>query len=311
MNPASHLATMLSAFRPTRDFFVGIDSDGCAMDAMEIKHQECFIPASIKVWELQPISTVARQTAIFVNLGSITRGLNRWLALKQLLDLLRDRVEVSERGVTIPEYPELTDFINSSYPLSDVGVAEWAAANPSETANRMMAWDKEVNSRIADMVNGAGPFPGVRDAMTAMARDADLMTVSATPVHALTREWTEYGLVFYVQLIAGQEMGSKADHVRHAAKGKYPDDHILVIGDAPGDRDAAAKVGVLFYPILPTREQFSWTRLRTEAFPRFLAGSYAGDYQRRLIDEFSATLSDHVAWETISGNRRITMPKVK
>ena len=62
-------AQVLADFVPTKDFFVGIDSDGCAMDAMDIKHLECFTPASILAWDLQPVSTLARETAIFVNLG--------------------------------------------------------------------------------------------------------------------------------------------------------------------------------------------------------------------------------------------------
>ena len=66
-------AQPLVDFVPTKKYFVGIDSDGCAMDAMDIKHQECFTPCYIKHWDLQPISTLARQTALFVNLGSVTR----------------------------------------------------------------------------------------------------------------------------------------------------------------------------------------------------------------------------------------------
>ena len=123
MSQIPETASILVDFQPTKRYFVGIDSDGCAMDAMDIKHLECFTPAYIKAWDLQPISTLARETAVFVNLGSITRGLNRWLALKQLLDLLRDRAEVAERGVTIPAYPELDDFIGSDFPLSDKGLA--------------------------------------------------------------------------------------------------------------------------------------------------------------------------------------------
>ena len=91
----SEVAQELVDFAPSKGFFVGIDSDGCAMDAMDIKHQECFTPCYIKYWDLQPISTIARETALFVNLGSVTRGLNRWLALRQLLDLLRDRADVA------------------------------------------------------------------------------------------------------------------------------------------------------------------------------------------------------------------------
>ncbi|SDB98630.1 Phosphoglycolate phosphatase, HAD superfamily [Raineyella antarctica] len=304
-------AQVLVDFKPTKDFFAGIDSDGCAMDAMDIKHLECFTPAYIKGWDLQPVSTLARETALFVNLGSITRGLNRWLALRQLLDLLRDRAEVAERGVTIPDYPELTQFIESDHPLSDKGVAAFAKEHPSETAERMIAWGNDVNARIADMVHGCGPFPGVREAMQAMHDSVDEMTVSATPLEALNREWNEHGIAQYMQVIAGQEMGSKAEHVQYAAKGKYPDDHILLIGDAPGDRDAASKVDCLFYPILPGQEKHSWERFKDEALARFLDGTYAGAYQQQLIDEYNAKLPDEVPWETVSGNRKVSMPRVK
>ncbi len=32
--------TPLREFRKTQEFFVGIDSDGCAFDTMEVKHKE-------------------------------------------------------------------------------------------------------------------------------------------------------------------------------------------------------------------------------------------------------------------------------
>jgi hypothetical protein len=70
-------AQALIDFQPQHDFFVGIDSDGCAFDAMEIKHQECFTPNTIKWWGLQAVSKYARETCLFVNLYSTTRGLNR------------------------------------------------------------------------------------------------------------------------------------------------------------------------------------------------------------------------------------------
>lgn len=305
-------AQPLVDFVPTKKYFVGIDSDGCAMDAMDIKHQECFTPCYIKHWDLQPISTLARQTALFVNLYSVTRGLNRWLALKQLLDLLRDRVEVAERGVTIPAYPELDEFTQApGYPLSDKGIAKYFDDHPSETIARAIRWGNAVNQSIADMVHGCGPFPGVREALIAMQDDVDCMTVSATPLHALTYEWNAHDIAKYMKVIAGQEMGSKAEHVQYAATGKYDPDKIMLIGDAPGDRDAAAKAGCLYYPILPGEEKRSWQRFTDEALPKFLEGSYAGEYQQMLIDEFNAKLPDEVPWETISGNRKIVMPKVK
>jgi hypothetical protein len=106
-------------------------------------------------------------------------------------------------------------------------------------------------------------------------------------------------------------MGSKAEHVQAAAVGRYPLDHILLIGDAPGDRVAAARVGCLFYPILPGREKESWHRFTAEALPRFLDEEFAGAYQQSLIEEFTARLPDVVPWQTRSGIRTVTMPAVK
>ena len=305
-------AQPLVDFVPTKKYFVGIDSDGCAMDAMDIKHQECFTPCYIKFWDLQPISTLARQTALFVNLYSVTRGLNRWLALKQLLDLLRDRVDVAERGVTIPDYPELDEFTPApGYPLSDKGIAKFYEDHPSETIARAIRWGDGVNAAIADMVHGCGPFPGVREALIALQDDVDAMTVSATPLHALTYEWNAHDIAKYMKVIAGQEMGSKAEHVQYAATGKYDPDKIMLIGDAPGDRDAAKKAQCLYYPILPGEEKRSWRRFKDEALQKFLDGTFAGEYQQMLTAEFNAKLPDEVPWETISGTRKVTMPKVK
>ncbi len=42
---------------PKHDFLVGIDSDGCAFDTMELKHKECFIPNIINYMELQGCQT--------------------------------------------------------------------------------------------------------------------------------------------------------------------------------------------------------------------------------------------------------------
>lgn len=299
MSKMPERAQVLLDFEPKKDFFVGIDSDGCAMDAMDIKHQECFVPSYIKYWNLQSISTLVRETALFVNLHSTTRGQNRWVALDRLFDLLRQRPEVVERGAKIPEGTEIKKFLNSGFPRSDAGIAAFAKENPSEEIEQAIEWGNGVNKLIAWMVHGCAPFPGVREAFEAMQEDVDCMTVSATPMEALEREWHEHDLAKYMEDIAGQEMGSKAQHVHYAAKGKYPDDHIMLIGDAPGDRDSAFSEGVLYYPIMPGAEAESWKRFREEALPKFLDGTYKGEYQDSLVAEFEALLPENPPWKTI------------
>ncbi len=295
-SPTPAPSARLVDLQPTSAFFVGIDSDGCAFDAMDIKHQECFTPTTIRVWGLQAASTLARETALFVNLGSTTRGQNRWVALARFFELLAQRPEVAERGVQVPEGRELRAFIESGMPLSDKGIREYAGAHPGPEINRCIEWGDAVNAAIADMVHGCPPFPNVRESLAAMLGRVDCMVVSATPVEALEREWGEHGLDVYVRVIAGQEMGTKAQHIELAAKGKYADDHILLIGDAPGDRDSARRTGVLYFPINPGREAASWLRFRTEALPRFLGGTYAGAYEASLIEEFEALLPERPPW---------------
>ncbi|HIP87492.1 MAG TPA: HAD family hydrolase, partial [Anaerolineales bacterium] len=81
------------------------------------------------------------------------------------------------------------------------------------------------------------------------------------------------------------------------AGGKYPPDHVLMIGDAPGDLRAARANGALFYPINPGHEEESWQRFYEEAMHRFLAGRYAGEYEATLIAEFERLLPEVPPWK--------------
>ncbi|MFP4345757.1 MAG: HAD family hydrolase [Anaerolineales bacterium] len=289
----------LIQLEPEHDFFVGIDSDGCAFDTMEIKHKECFIPNIIKHWGLQPVSKYAREAAEFVNLYSKWRGTNRWPALVQVFDLLRERPEVLARGFTPPEAAGLRAFIaDTGYPKSNAGLAAYMEAHPDDAELALgLVWTEGVNAFVADIVYGVAPYPYVRESLQRLDDYADMIVVSATPLEALEREWTEHGLAQYVRLIAGQEMGPKKQHLELAAKGRYPSDHILMIGDAPGDMRAAKANDALFYPILPGYEAEAWQRFYEEGAAKFLAGEYAGAYETARIAEFEALLPELPPWQ--------------
>ena len=292
-------AQPLAELAPRHEFFIGIDSDGCAFDTMEVKHKECFIPEIIKVWGLQPVSKYAREAAEFVNLYSKWRGINRWPALTMVFDLLAERPEVQAREVEIPPAPRLREFINDdNYPKSNDGLAAYMGAHPDPELDRAMAWTTGVNDAVADMVHGVPPFPWVRESLAALADTADLIVISATPVEALTREWHEHDIARHVRVIAGQEMGKKALHLELAAAGKYPADRILMIGDAPGDMKAARANGALFFPVNPGHEEASWRRFHDEAMQRFFDGTYRGDYESALIAEFETLLPETPPWKS-------------
>ena len=287
----------LKAFQPRHEFFVGIDSDGCAFDTMEIKHKECFIPNIIKHWGLQAVSKYAREAAEFVNLYSKWRGVNRWPALLMVFDLLAERPEVQRRGAKLPQVPSLRQWAKAETKLANPALKAAADTTGDAVLRKALDWSEAVNEAIADMVHGVPPFPFVRESLQALAPKADIVVVSATPGEALRREWEEHDIAGYCAIIAGQEMGSKKEHLQLAAKGKYGKDRVLMIGDAPGDLSAARANGFLLYPIDPGREEASWQRFHEEAMGRFLAGTYAGDYEARLIAEFEALLPDTPPWK--------------
>jgi phosphoglycolate phosphatase-like HAD superfamily hydrolase len=290
------LAQPLRDFKPSKNFFIGIDSDGCVFDSMEVKQKECFCPMFIKHFHLQAASKYARQTWEFVNLYSKTRGCNRFLALSASLKFLRSRAEVMARGVTIFDTAPLDEWLEHENKLSNDSLAAAVQSGRAVLAP-VLAWSKAVNAAIADIVRGVPPFPPVRPCLDLMLAQADTMVISQTPGEALRREWVEHNIDSCVRLIAGQEMGSKTEHLKFAAAGKYPPEKILMIGDAPGDFKAAKSNHVLFYPIVPGREEQSWQRLREEGLRRFFAGKFAGDYEKQLCEEFEASLPAIPPWQ--------------
>jgi len=289
-------AQPLRDLQPEHDFFVGIDSDGCAFDTMEIKHKECFTPNIIKHFKLQAVSKYAREAEEFVNLYSKWRGINRWPALVMVFDLLRERPEVRARNVAIPEATAIRRWMEIETKLGNPALAAAVAASGDPELKQALTWSEAVNATISDMVEGVPPFPYVRESLAKLQPVADVVVVSATPGEALQREWDEHDIAQYVRVIAGQEMGTKQEHLALAAKGKYAADKTLMIGDAPGDRKAGKANGTLFFPIVPGREEQSWQRFCEEALERFLGGTYAGAYEAQLIDEFEASLPEMPPW---------------
>ena len=65
----------------------------------------------------------------------------------------------------------------------------------------------------------------------------------------------------------------------------------VMVGDAPGDLEAAQTVGCLFFPIIPGQEPASWVELRTVALDHLHAGTFIGGYQGELIARFNTALS--------------------
>lgn len=279
-----------------KPFLVCIDSDGCAFDTMEIKHKECFCPAYIEYFGLQAVSKYARDAWDFANLYSRYRGIHRLLALLKALDVLAERREVKERNFTPPALTELRSYIRQGRPLSNAGLQAYLAEHPdAQDIRTTLNWSVEVNERVGRMVHGVPPFPHMRESLEKLSRYADIVIVSATQQLALEREWSEHQLLPMICAVKGQESGNKREIIA-SLRGDYAPDHVLMIGDAPGDLEAARANGALFYPICPDQEAESWAAFDA-CMEAFLHGGYAGAMEAEQIAHFETLLPDEPAWK--------------
>jgi phosphoglycolate phosphatase-like HAD superfamily hydrolase len=287
----------LRQFVKKQDFFIGIDSDGCVFDTMEVKHKECFIPNIIKFYHLAAISKYAREVAEFLNLYSKWRGINRFPGLVLLMDMLGGRFDVLRRHPRLPALSGLRAWISEETRLANPALAARVKATGDPDLELALRWSEAVNRSISEIVVEVPPFPLVRESLESMAGKADVMVVSATPREALEREWSEHHLLEHVSLVAGQELGSKREHLELASGGRYLPEKTLMVGDALGDWEAARACGALFYPIAPGIEDESWQRFFEEALPRFFAGEYAGHYMDAQLDRFVKLLPGEPPWK--------------
>ncbi|MEI6234476.1 MAG: HAD hydrolase-like protein [Planctomycetota bacterium] len=285
-------------FTKSKDFFIGLDSDGCIFDSMEIKHRECFIPMTVWKWNLQAVSRMARECHEFVNLYSKWRGINRFPALVRTLEMLAVYPGAAARGFKGHDISGLKNWMATEKQLGNATLKKAVAATQDPCLIQTLAWSETINQRIDEMVYGVPPFPLVRETLQKAKSVCDMIVVSQTPHSALTREWEEHGIDGFIQTICGQEQGSKEQHLTETCVGKYPREQTLMIGDAPGDMKAAKTAGTLYYPIVPGREAQSWQRFYEEGYARFIAGTYDGDYQANLIAEFDKALPEKAPWET-------------
>ena len=288
---------ILKTLKPYHGFFIGIDSDGCVFDSMEVKQKEFFIPNALKYFGLFPISKLLRETWEYVNLYSVHRGGNRFPAMIKVFELLSGRQEIIEMGFELPDLSSLKEWINWETKLGNASLRKYYEENNDKSLEPVVKWSEAVNREIREWLHEIPPFVHAKKTLEKISSIADILVVSQTPTDVLEHEWLENGLRKFVRMIAGQEHGTKSEQIALAAKGKYPDNKILMIGDAKGDLDAAKDNGILFYPVIPGKEDESWEKFLREGLGKFISRTYEGNYEEALLKEFSKSLPDTPPWK--------------
>ena len=279
------MADKFLAYTKRSDYLVCVDSDGCAMDTMDIKHIRCFGPCMVAEWGLEEWRDAILERWNEINLYTMTRGINRFKGLVMALG------EIREKYCEIEELEALEKWVKETPELSNAALGREIAGNDNICLRKALAWSCAVNQSIDRLPEeDKRPFPGVLEALKRAYRDADIAIVSSANLGAVLDEWDLYGLLEYTDVVLAQDAGSKAFCIGELMKRGYAPDHVLMCGDAPGDLEAAEKNGVYYYPILVRHEAESWKEFVKEGIVYFLDGTYGESYQQEKREQFLKNL---------------------
>lgn len=267
--------SVFDSFEKKHDYLVCVDSDGCVMDTMNCKHFHCFGPCMVEEWELGQWKDAILERWNVINLFSMTRGINRFKGLAMALS------EIDKQYTRITGIEHLVHWTETAPALSNDVVAKAAeeAADPDArlVLSKALSWSKAVNASIVKLPEELKvPYEGAKEGLTAAHQFADVAMVSSANRDAVEEEWGKFGLLEYTDIVLAQDIGSKAACIAEMMKFGYDADKVLMVGDAPGDSDAAKKNGVHYYPILVNHEKESWEEAIQVAFTKLQSGDYAG-----------------------------------
>lgn len=272
-------------FQKKKGYLICVDSDGCAMDTMDIKHNQCFGPCLIEEWGLEKWAAAILEKWNEQNLYTMTRGINRYKGLAMAL------FEINTRYKKIDGVDILNDWVEHSDELSDPALERAIAENDNICLRKALWWSRKVNARINELsFEEKKPFPGVKDGLAYAHQYADIAVVSSANLQAVEEEWGLYGLLDHVDLVLAQDTGSKAACIQALVKKGYGKSKVLMVGDALGDYEAAKKNNVFYFPVLVRHEQESWIEFKESAVPRLVNESYGGEYQEAKIQAFTDNL---------------------
>ena len=280
------MSNILDNFNKQNDFLICIDSDGCAIDTMDIKHIKCFGPCMVTEWNLEEWKEPILERWNEVNLYTLTRGINRFKGLAVAL------IEINEKYITIEGLDEFVRWTEETKELSNESLEVEIEKTNNICLKKALEWSKSVNKSI-DLLSDDEkcPFEGVKEAIILAKKVADIAIVSSANEKAVLDEWNKHGLLENVDIVLTQNIGSKSYCINKLIAKGYSRNNVLMVGDALGDLKAAEENEALYYPIMVRKEKESWIRFSKEALERFTSNSYYGEYQEKVIAEFKENLS--------------------
>ena len=153
------MANILADFTKRREFLACIDSDGCVMDTVRIKHMDVFCPELIRTFALDDHAELVTAAWEEINLHSITRGIARFESVVLIFDRLRNH------GVEVPGSEEIAAWVSTASELSTATLRQEVVRTGSSALRRLQQWNTTCNRRIQTLEPTFEPFPGVENSL--------------------------------------------------------------------------------------------------------------------------------------------------
>lgn len=267
-------------FKKTKEYLVCIDSDGCAIDTMTIKHQKCFGPMIIEVWNLQKYQVDILKRWDNINLFSITRGINRFKGLAQMLE------EINEKYTPIAGIESYINWINTTKQFSNEELSSFIKESDNICSIKALEWSVKVNKAIDELDESLKlSFKGCYEAMEKIKQVADIAVVSSANRKAIEEEWEHNNLLSMVNGVLAQDIGTKGHCIEQLLALGYKKENVVKIGDAVGDLQAAKYNSVYFYPMLVGKETESWNEFSNTALNKLINHQFE-EYAKFKEDKF-------------------------
>lgn len=153
------MANALTDFTKKREFLICMDSDGCVMDTVRIKHSTVMCPELIRVFALDDHADFITAAWDEINLHTITRGISRFESVRLVFDRLKNR------GIEIPGSEDIAAWVDTATELSTASLQRELQKTGSLALRKLQEWNNACNRRIQALEPTFEPFPGVEESL--------------------------------------------------------------------------------------------------------------------------------------------------
>jgi len=231
---------------------VAVDWDGTCMDTMVPKWTRGFNLAITEVWPaLAPHQKAVDDVCWQVNLVEPTAGVQRFVALMHMMRRWR--------SMGLPT-PDLEKFFRAVEHVEKSGEQHGVATYRKHQArfgydDSPFAWSEASDRHIAEAVKTAQLFDHCRATLEALAKQADIIVVSASKTEAVRRDVVREKMSHLFAALCAQDFLPKKGILAGLAK-RYQ--RVLFLGDTQHDVEAGEAAGVPVYLIRTGDEAASW-----------------------------------------------------